>query len=95
MKKLTKLELQVLYNCVDYRQLELERSLSAYKSEHKDLEEIKVKLRAEIEKREKCKHCNKPRYDHNGKTRGCPIGSKHKVLSYTQFSNKTFYESKE
>jgi len=40
----------------------------------------------------KCKNCGKSKGDHKAETLNCPIGRKHRVLGYTSFSEKTFWE---
>jgi len=42
----------------------------------------------------RCKHCGKLLADHNGKTRACPLGEKHRTIGYTQYSAKTVFEPK-
>jgi len=43
----------------------------------------------------RCKHCNLWKDQHNSSNLACPIGSKHRTLGYTQYSETTKYESKQ
>jgi hypothetical protein len=42
----------------------------------------------------KCVSCGKPKNEHQSKTTACPIGSKHRVLGYTQYSGVSFFAEK-
>jgi hypothetical protein len=44
--------------------------------------------------KERCKHCGNLKEDHNGKTKACPIGQKHRTVGFTQFSEKAVFEIK-
>lgn len=43
----------------------------------------------------KCIHCKKQRYHHNGRTLACPIGKRHRILGFTQYSKEHRFEAKE
>jgi hypothetical protein len=42
----------------------------------------------------KCQLCGKPRGDHKAQTFNCPIGTKHRTYSYTQFDQINVYVPK-
>jgi hypothetical protein len=43
-----------------------------------------------IKPRPKCLHCGKTDQEHNAKTRGCPMGQKHRTIGHTNFGPGVF-----
>lgn len=43
----------------------------------------------------KCKNCGKARCEHQDDTLKCPVGERHKLLGYTEFSEVSRWEGKD